>query len=534
MRSSLFLLFLIVFVEVQGLELKNEPLRILVNSPSLGYSHLQFQGKLADLLVEAGHSVDVFNGHWIPFEDRTGTEKANFYATTPTRYHELDFFQNPFQNEDVKLDAADRSLPYQNTTLQFCIDIVNHPTMIKQLKSKNYDVFIGEMFDPCMFYVAELIGVRVKIVSSAISIPDEIAFAHGIPVDRSYIPSVFASSADVPTLSWKERAINLIIDIYYPQLLGGLTQKMHDFVQEKYKTTLPSFRSLLRSSSYVFVNVHDHFDHPSPVTRKIQYIGGIAIKQPSQEQQPNIETIFKQASKGVILISMGSIVDSHLMPLQLKQSFIHAFAQFPQLNVIWRFQPGPNDTALFAQAPNVFTVKWMDQTSILSDKRTKLFISHCGQNSAMEAAYSGTPVLALPLFADQNYNAALLTRRGMAIYQNVKEVTTELLVEKIAKLLNDETYQKNGEKLSRKLQDEPFKPSERFVKLVEYSARHVDGRELELYVTELNFIIRNNLDIYLPLFASIILTLYVFIKAVQFLIRVSVYLLSLRQKSKSE
>lgn len=32
-------------------------LKILVYSPSIGFSHMQFQGKLADLLVEAGHEV---------------------------------------------------------------------------------------------------------------------------------------------------------------------------------------------------------------------------------------------------------------------------------------------------------------------------------------------------------------------------------------------------------------------------------------------------------------------------------------------
>lgn len=69
--------------------------------------------------------------------------------------------------------------------------------------------------------------------------------------------------------------------------------------------------------------------------------------------------------------------------------------------MIWRFQPSLNDSELLAQAPNVYTVSWMDQTTILNDDRTKLFISHCGQNSAIETAFSGVPVLSMPLFAGQ-------------------------------------------------------------------------------------------------------------------------------------
>jgi UDP:flavonoid glycosyltransferase YjiC (YdhE family) len=70
----------------------------------------------------------------------------------------------------------------------------------------------------------------------------------------------------------------------------------------------------------------------------------------------------------------------------------------------------------------------------------------------MEAAYNGVPVLAVPLFAgsayqrvrkinahllDQNYNAALLIRRGMSIFQDIRDVDEEQLVAKLSKLLND-------------------------------------------------------------------------------------------------
>lgn len=137
-------------------------------------------------------------------------------------------------------------------------------------------------------------------------------------------------------------------------------------------------------------------------------------------------------------------------------------------------------------------------------------------------------------FSDQNYNAALLIRRGMAIYQDVKQVTEEDLVAKIGQLLNDPSYQENGKKLSRKLQDEPFKPEERFVRLVEYASRHPNERDLELYVTQLSFIVRNNLDIYIPLVASVLLTLYLLFKFIKLAVRASLYLLSLRQKSKAE
>ncbi|KAI6179038.1 Glucuronosyltransferase [Aphelenchoides besseyi] len=509
-------------------------LKILVNNPSLGFSHMQFHGKLADLLFEAGHEVDVFCANWTPFETRTGVEKARvikFNATTYTKYHEMDYFKDPFKATDIKMDT-DRAIPYVNTTLQFCRDLVNHPTMLDDMRRAKYDLIIGEIFDPCLFYAAEALKIKKRVISSALSMPDEIAFALGIPVPRSYIPWVFASSADVPVLSWSERLTNLIIDFYHPVLLSSLHKEMQTMFKIKLNVELPTFRELIQTSSYVFINAHAHLDHPRPITNKIQFIGGIAVAKPRTQHTPIVSAIFDKAPKGVIYFSLGSLVDTQLMPKQFKKAFINAFARFPQYSVIWRFHTNHNDSALFAQAPNVFTVDWADQVTILSDPRTQLFISHCGQNSAMESAMSGVPVLSLPLFADQNYNAALLIRRGMSLYQNIHNIDEEELVAKIGRLLNEPSFKKNAGLVSRKLRDEPFKPSERFVRLIEYAAGHEENGDLELYAIKLGFIYRNNLDIYVPLAATVFVFMLTLIKTIQLLRRLIMYLITKLQKHK--
>ncbi|KAI6238042.1 putative UDP-glucuronosyltransferase ugt-48 [Aphelenchoides fujianensis] len=429
-----------------------QKLRVLVHSPSLGFSHLQFNGKLADLLVDAGHEVDVFLPAWTPFEDRTGVVKANpipFKATTETRYHTIEFFRDPFNARDIELNS-ERVVAYTNTTVQFCSDLVNHPTMLADMQRAKYDVFIAEMWDPCGWFVSDFLQIKRRIVTSAVALPDFVAYSLGIPVPRSYVPSVYASTADVPRLGWKERAMNMLIDIYHPFLLQRLTEELKGLFEKKFDVQLSFFDELIRTSSYVFVNVHAHFDHPRPITNKIQYIGGIAVPEPSLTHTPQMAAIFSRPAKGVILFSLGSMVDTQLMPMKMKVAFVNAFARFPQYSVVWKIHRTTNDSELFSRAPNVFTVDWIDQPTILADPRCSLFISHCGQNSAMEAGMNGVPVLALPIFSDQPFNSALLTRNQMALHQDVQNIDEEELVQKIARLLNEPHFKENAMKVSRK------------------------------------------------------------------------------------
>lgn len=67
----------------------------------------------------------------------------------------------------------------------------------------------------------------------------------------------------------------------------------------------------------------------------------------------------------------------------------------------------------------------------------QLFITHCGLLSTQEAIFHKVPVLALPVFLDQQDNAAKLVRRNITIILDIHNLTAEALRNGINEILSN-------------------------------------------------------------------------------------------------
>lgn len=74
---------------------------------------------------------------------------------------------------------------------------------------------------------------------------------------------------------------------------------------------------------------------------------------------------------------------------------------------------------------------------MLEHNNVKVFISHCGISGMYEAIYTGTPIVTIPLFADQQSNAAILKNLGVGISLDIHTVTTEKVLDALNTIIND-------------------------------------------------------------------------------------------------
>lgn len=169
-------------------------------------------------------------------------------------------------------------------------------------------------------------------------------------------------------------------------------------VISKYYKLRKSLEDLSASTTIVLVNHNPVLDFVTPIMPSVIPVGGLQIKKPSPLPK-DLEEIFANAQKGIILFSLGSNVKSEMLGRERLQAIIASLAEFPEYSVIWKVDLSKLPDLKIPQ--NVFIKTWLPQNDILADSRTKLFISHAGGLSTQEATWYGQPMLALPVMFDQ-------------------------------------------------------------------------------------------------------------------------------------
>jgi len=86
---------------------------------------------------------------------------------------------------------------------------------------------------------------------------------------------------------------------------------------------------------------------------------------------------------------------------------------------------------------NIRVQEWLPQNDLLAHKDIKAFVSHVGHNSLYESAYHGVPVLAFPLFGDQQSNAKKVEHIGLGLAVYYKSINAQQLFETIERVISE-------------------------------------------------------------------------------------------------
>uniref|UniRef100_A0A914HWI0 UDP-glucuronosyltransferase n=1 Tax=Globodera rostochiensis TaxID=31243 RepID=A0A914HWI0_GLORO len=265
---------------------------------------------------------------------------------------------------------------------------------------------------------------------------------------RSLFYDIFAVREGTPLLPFRDRLINFYNSFYNWAFLYDLQDLLEEpIVRHAFGNDFPKMKEIGRNISLLFVNSNQFFEYPRPISNKVINVGGM------------VEMAQKQLTRK----------SAAYWTMPNPAPFLYHLER---------------DAKLFAKHKNVHPVTWADQKTILLHPKTRAFVSHCGLNSLTESVRAGVPILAIPLFGDQKYNAILAEHKGVGIKLDVKALKAvgaeALFFASLGKLLNDPSYRRNAQMIKRKFELTPFGPKQTLIQWVEFAAEFAELNELNL------------------------------------------------------
>uniref|UniRef100_A0A1I7YBH4 UDP-glucuronosyltransferase n=1 Tax=Steinernema glaseri TaxID=37863 RepID=A0A1I7YBH4_9BILA len=492
--------------------------KYFIYTPTLGHSHVNFMGKIADLLVDAGHYVVVLIPIHDPDVHSNGTVKA--HRVIRFEGHSLDKnlwrtiqFKGGKQFDPNAETMAKSDLKIMYTVYHYvCRDLVNDDELMNSLRAEKFDVGITEKHDYCDAGIMHALDIKTVIVTSAIPFYNKMQTIVGLQASPFVEPGVFNPFTD--EMSYLERVKNVFgLHMFKFFIDRKNTALQQSIFREKYGPDFPDIRDIeFQTTSIVFVNSLEMLEFARPISHKIIYMGGLGLAKPKPLTGKLLD-IVTSAKKGVVLISLGSIVHSSNMPLEMKKAFLHAMSRFPDHQFIWKYDNA--DDEIFKNYTNVHPVMWAPQVDLLAHPNTKAFLTHCGLNSVTESVFHGKPLLALPIFGDQPHNAAFVHKRKVGFLMKKSNLTALAIEDAFRAVLGDGAsktiYMKNAERMKAMIEERPFSSEELVLRWSEYVAKFGTLPEMNIYTREMWWWQTHMIDIYAPVLISLVVTFLTFI-----------------------
>ncbi|XP_026811233.1 UDP-glucuronosyltransferase 2C1-like [Rhopalosiphum maidis] len=496
--------------------------RVLAVETIAGKSHWNFMRAVLRSLTDAGHAVTVFT----PFPDG---ERDNYTEvdTSAAFRMKLDVDLAEVLEKFVRPSSI---LPLIVTVSRSLCDAIFQDDRMKAAMRPradgadgggDYDVVIVEpMGSECVSHAATVMGLPlVFVVPSPMISHFEGAFLGHVP--NPAVVSHFMADHAVPR-SFVQRFGNAILLAY-----SVFAVRYTEWSQKRDAATAPRPYDVLAPvhPSAVFVNSHFATEASRPTPPNFVHVGGLHLEKPKSLPHDILEFI-NESSNGVIYFTFGSVVKMSTMPDYIQKSFKDALAQVPQ-RVLWKYEGEMEDVP-----PNVMIKKWFPQRDILLHPKVKLFISHGGISGVYETVDAGVPVLGFPLFYDQHRNIANLVDAGMAISMELLSVSTDIVLNSILELINNEKYSINAKITSERFKDRPMSPEKLIVYWTEYIHRHKGASHLKSHALNLTWYQYFLLDVIAAILILSLIILFVCYTIIKIIYKNSLkYLYNFKPKS---
>lgn len=476
--------------------------KILGIFPLAFKSHNIFFQSLMKSLAKKGHQVDIISYYETNNPPDNYRDIINLSKLPNSSY----FFSTSEFNSIQEAVDENRSIEkiLRDTYGFWTCKIMSHETIqnfIKNLsQSTPYDAVITEgLAAPCYYGFGYVLNAPIISASSNFEFTT-LAKQMGNPPCMSFMPTALISEFHLKTF-WN-RLRNTIVSYLMEITFLIISENQSKIMQKYLDKNIPSVRQIERTVALSILNTHHSLRGAKPITEAVIEIAGLHIEEDNSTLSKELMKWMDEGSHGIIYISFGTVLPIESLPKETLLSIFSSFAKLAPMRILMKVTK--KNKSLPEIPENVLTMKWIPQIPVLKHQNMRLFISHGGIHSVIEALYFGVPLIGIPIAYDQDQNLRLLENKNMCIILDYVEITESSMDIALSKMLNDSNVRKAAEYHSKLFRDRPMNPGNEAVYWIEYVIRN-GGESLRSPAVNMYWYQVELLDVYGFLFSCILL-----------------------------
>ena len=476
-------------------------------------SHMSEVLHTVDELPRRGHQVHlvVSEATSVPKSVYQNNITVLRYKTSQKKHH---FESDEFVRENVaaaltetREDDVKGMSGIAERVLDDCREMMADVNLVESIKELKFDIAVVDAFliSPCSAILPYHLSIPFVTVGT-----DYNPTIHAVPILPSFVPMPLLPYTDRMTFLQRLKNTIASVNLFHVPFTAGQkdTELMTKYGRKKTDKGR-SISSLPRECVLSIINTDPVISYPVPTLPRVILAGGLTTM-PTKALPKEFDDIFQKSANSVIIVSFGSL--AAFLPDHITKKLAEAFSKIPY-TVIWRH----NGQMPHTLSKNVHIKKWLPQNDLLGHPKTRLFVTHSGNNGQFEAVYNGVPMIGFHLWGDQPLNALRMSIKGFGVKLPLAEFSPTELVRDINEVINNQTYRLNIQRASRIYRDRPMTARETSAFWIEHVLKY-GSEHLKSGATDLPWYAYLMLDILALVFTIVISSLAIIYLGVCFIV----------------